>query len=109
MNQLQPSEFTHAVSALRQELIEELQERELEIRAERRLKQRDFGIWIVEKKRQSRDPVLADVLWASGAIATALQLALACSLASTFVRRPEATEDREPTPAPRTPPKGLTM
>lgn len=107
METLQPAQFSRAVLALRQELLKELEELELELRAVRRFRQGGFGIWIVERRRAAGDPVLADVLWASGNIVTALQLALACTMARDFVRLPRTPEYVDPTPRPAS--KGLSM
>lgn len=97
---LQATQFTAAMARLRRELLDELEERDLELHQSRLRSERSAGLfvfWIAERQpARSQEPVRSAVVWASGMIATALQLTLALSTARDFVRDPMSNEQQGP-------------
>lgn len=99
MEQLQPAQFTAAVSELREEMRDELERMGLEVRALRRKMHHDFAIWLIDKDRMERDAKFQDVAWTSGGIATIGQLTVSIESLRAFVY----------SPAPSSGGNGLTM
>lgn len=94
---LQLAQFNAAMSRLRQELRDELEEAEWELHQTRLRSERNAGlfvIWLTERQpSRGQEPVQSAVLWASGMLSTALQLTLALSSVRAFVRAPMGNEE----------------